>query len=696
MSYIETDFGINVFSDKVMESILPSEVYQEVVDCRTQWKPISLKSADVIADTLRSWAMEKGASHWCHWFQPNINGAFAEKHEAFLDVSDGKFISAFRGKDLILQEPDGSSFPSGGLRSTHTARGYTVWDPLSPIFIKTVGTSKVLCVPALFISWTGDALDRKTPLLRSNVAITNATKRLFNAIQQPINTVYSHSGVEQEFYLIEKSLYDARPDLKILGRTVQGCAPFKGQELCDHYLAPLPERANSCIHEFEREAWKLGIPIKTRHQEVGPNQFEMAPIFEEASIASDHNLILMQLMKDIAPRYNLAVIFHEKPFAGYNGSGKHNNWSIGTDTIPSIFKPDFQSNVFKLALTGVIRAVHRHQDVLRLAIASAGNDFRLGANEAPPSIISVYLGEALSNFVNHLISGEEIKLYNLNIDLGIPYLPEFERAPTDRNRTSPFAFTGNKFEVRAVGGSQNPAISSCALNTIVADSFNYLSDQLTSLLHDGVNIDDSVNIVCRRELTQYSSIIFDGDGYSEEWLNEAQNRGLLNLKNTYDTLNYCNNEKNVKLFSDEGILSKREFESFIESDADNYASVVTMEVKALLNLCNRFIIPYGLDYLQKCTCIVANETQFLSQRYKQIEQYIESCLNTFSKLDKLIEIYDHSSKKYSGLQKAEYVSTIFIPMSKELRHNLDTLERLLPSNKWPIPSYEDMLYSKLN
>jgi glutamine synthetase len=700
MSLLESDFGINVFDDNTMKERVTAQVYQRYISCKTNWEPFDLDTANAIAASLRTWAMEKGATHWCHWFQPLIQGHFAEKHEAFLDIQKGKIISNFTGTDIILQEPDASSFPSGGLRSTHMARGYTVWDPLSPIFIKDVGNSKVMAVPSCYFSWTGDSLDRKIPLLRSLVAITKSTKRLLGLLGINAKTVRSNSGCEQEFYLVDKKYYDERPDLKMTGRTVQGAKPNKNQELCDHYLASIPNRAGDCVYEIEREAWKIGIPVKTRHQEVAPNQFEFAPIFDQASIAADQNIMLMQLMKNVAVKHDLQVLFHEKPFAGYNGNGKHNNWSIGTDTIPTIFKPENikTNHVFQLALTAVIRGVDIHQDVIRHAIASASNDFRLGANEAPPSIMSIYLGDSLTNFVNFLITGKEEKDPDLLVDLGIPFLPPFYRASTDRNRTSPFAFTGNKFEIRAVGGSQNPSISSTAINTITADSFNYLADEIESHLNQGMALDKAISKVVKDTLAKHQRIIFDDDGYSKEWVEEAKKRGLLNLSNTYDTLNYVNSEKNFHLFESLGVLSRREYEAYINADADNYVNTVELESNALLTIANRYIVPFGIDYLNNMLPVVekAGKESYLEERYREIQGLLNTTLKEAHHLETAISNYEGQLKELTSIQKAEFASKNFVPRSADLRKTLDKLEMLLPKKDWPIPSYENILFSKLN
>jgi glutamine synthetase len=701
MSYLESDFGCNVFDDTLMKEKLTVQVFQRYTACKNNWEPFDLETANAIASALRCWAMGKGATHWCHWFQPLVNGHSAEKHEAFLDVSKGKIISNFTGNDIILQEPDGSSFPSGGLRSTHIARGYTVWDPLSTIFIKEAGdTNKILVIPACYFSWTGDALDRKIPLLRSLVAVTKATKRLFSVLGKDVKSVRSNSGCEQEFYLIDKNHFEERPDLKLIGRTIQGTKPIKNQELGDHYLAGLPNKAVDCIHDIEKEAWKIGIPIKTRHQEVAPNQFEMAPIFESSSIAADQNIMLMQMMRNVASKHNISVLFHEKPFAGYNGNGKHNNWSIGTDTIPTIFKPeDIKNNlIFQLGLTAVIRGIDLHQDIIRHAIASAGNDFRLGANEAPPSIISVYLGDSLTNFIEYLITGNEKREPPLELDLGVPYLPPFFRASTDRNRTSPFAFTGNKFEIRAVGGSQNPAISSTAINTIAAESFYYLADEIESLVNKGTPLEKAVNKVVKETLAKHQRIIFDQNGYSQDWVEEAKKRGLLNLKNTIDTLNYVNSEKNYKLYESLNVLSRREYEAFINADADNYTNTVEMEVNAILTMANRYIIPVGIKYLNEILPVVerAGKSSQLEDRYQQIQNHINNSLAQANKLHETMEHFEHSSKDLTSLQKAEYASNNFVPKSFDLRKTLDQLECLIPKKDWPFPSYEDILFNKLN
>jgi len=685
-----------------MSERFPTDVYEKYQFCKNNWQPIDLITANTIATILKDWAIEHGATHWCHWFQPLVNGHFAEKHEAFIDIRNGSIITHFSGSDLVLQEPDASSFPSGGLRSTHLARGYTIWDPLSPIFIKDVDESKVMCIPSCFISWTGEALDRKIPLLRSIACLRESVKKIFVAAgKTEPKSVRVNSGLEQEFYIIDKKHFDERPDLRITGRTVQGSQPFKNQELCDHYLASIPRRAVNCIHEVEREAWRLGIPLKTRHQEVAPNQFETAPIFEQSSVASDQNLILMDLMRNIASKHGLMFLFHEKPFIGYNGNGKHNNWSIGTDSVTSIFKPENMKNniIFKLALAAVIRGIDVHQDLIRYSISGASNDFRLGAHEAPPSIISIFLGDTLSNYVDSIITGKEYKDIDVRMNIGIPYLTPFERHSTDRNRTSPFAFTVNKFEFRAVGSSQNPSISNYILNTIISESFDYLTEEIEALKKkNNIPAEEAAEEVFKRTLINHQRIIFDGDGYSQDWLNEAERRGLLNLRTTYEVLEHVNNEKNLILFEKQKVLSQKEFLAHLNADAQNYTSTIEMEARSLITISNKYVIPTAFKYMQKMIPIKNDTPKEFSEIHKlfdSLQKGIDNSLHISHILEEMFERCD-KLEGMNPVEKAKWVGINFLPIMKNMRKELDSLEEIVSTEDWPIPSYEDILFHKLN
>jgi len=692
---LEQDFGLYVFNDAKMKSRLSSDTYKKFVKARQDRTPLDSCVAEEVAQALKEWANSHGATHYTHWFQPLINGHTAEKHDSFisLDKDRVKCDIQFKGKLLIGGEADGSSFPSGGLRSTDSARAYTVWDPQTPPFLNMVSGVPTLCIPTCFYSWTGDALDRKIPLLRSANALQSSAKALFDTVGDSKHThFHTESGVEQEFFIVARDHYEKRPDLLMAKRTLQGAHPAKTQELADHYYAPMPSSALQFIHKVEQSLWKLGIPLTTRHQEVAPNQFEWAPIFSKSSVASDQNLIAMEVMRRIAENNGFEVILHEKPFARINGSGKHNNWSVGSDLVGTFFEPGpdpLNNTTFLLALAATIRGVDLHQDLLRWSIASASNDHRLGGHEAPPAIISVYLGDYVEDLVNTLL-GRPTK-HNIKQNdypsIGVDYLPRRERDTSDRNRTSPFAFTGNKFEFRAVGSSQSPAFSNKVLNVILADSFNYLNDELKKAFAKGGSKTDAMKKVVAETLQKHERIIFNGNGYSAEWQAEAKKRGLLNLKSTPDVLQVLKSEKNYKLFESLGVLSRREFDGFIEVDQTNYASTLNLEALATVTLANTYVIPAAIRYQNDVLLNAESVPKALRDNLKNL---IQGAVDSTATLKKSIAELQTKSTE----DAPRYACDTIKEDMKKVRGYLDSLEECVDNKHWPYPNYETLLLTR--
>jgi len=688
---IERDFGKYVFSEKLMEARLPPNVFKKYKECTNERKPIDVNTADVIALCMKDWAIEHGATHFGHWFQP-LNGWIAQKDDSFCAPKGGFALSSFRGKALIGGEPDASSFPSGGLRVTHEARGYTVWDPQTPAFLMMEGGDPTLIIPAVFYSFKGHALDRKIPLLRSCEALNKSVLPVLELIGEKGHTrVHSDSGVEQEFFIIHEKYYRSRPDLVLSGRTTQGAAPTKGQELNDHYFAPLPSKALQLISEIEKSLWSLGIPMNTRHQEVAPNQFEMAPVFESASVASDHNMLMMEVAKRIAENNKMQVLLHEKPFANLNGSGKHNNWSIGTNKIPTMMDPgpDPANNLtFLLTTAAVLRGVDIYQDLMRFSICGAGNDHRLGGHEAPPAIFSVYLGDTVSKLVKDIAEGKEPDLPKIkDVDLGVPYLPKREMDNTDRNRTSPVAFTGNKFEVRCVGASQVVATSNLILNTITADSFDYLGGLLKEKIGKGVSIPKAVKEVCRDTFQKHLKIINEGNGYDKSWPETAVKRGLFNFKTTPDVLNVVLNDRNIKVFDRLGVWSKEEFESNVVIEYEKYIAQIHLEAQGLRKIADCYIIPSSVSYLNS----LRHSGQLApTNRVERISKLINSAVEEADGLDAKVTLLNTSDHK----EGANYCLNTILPQMHKLRNVLDELERYVDAKLWPLPTYEQMLYAR--
>ncbi len=688
-------FGSMVFNDKVMKDRLPKDTYRSLKRTMATGKHLDLDVANVVACSMKNWAIEKGATHFTHWFQP-MTGVTAEKHDSFISpTADGDIIMEFSGKELVRGEPDASSFPSGGLRATFEARGYTAWDPTSYAFVKD-GT---LYIPTAFCSYSGEALDKKTPLLRSMEAINKQALRILKLFgNEDVSNVITTVGPEQEYFLIDKEMFKKRPDLLYCGRTLFGARPPKGQELEDHYFGAIKPRVSAFMKDLEEELWKLGVLAKTKHNEVAPAQHELAPIFGTTNIATDHNQLTMELMKTIANRHNLTCLLHEKPFAGVNGSGKHNNWSISTDTGINLLEPgDTPSGnaQFLLFLVAVIKAVDDYQDLLRVTVASAGNDHRLGANEAPPAIVSIFLGEELTEILEALENGTLYKdKVKQQMEIGASVLPHFPRDNTDRNRTSPFAFTGNKFEFRMPGSSFSIAGPNIVLNTIIAESLSQFAD----ILENSSSMKNDLNNLIISTIKSHKRIIFNGNNYSDEWVKEAENRELLNLKTTPDALPRFVSEKNIRLFTKHNVYTKSEMYSRYEIQLENYSKTIHIEALTMLEMVKKDIIPSVLKYQNTLADTAMKKKAMQSGISSGLEEALISKIakladNLLRKLEDLeSSVLDMKNYKDS-LALAKFCrEKIFINM-QSLRGVADELEATSGKEYWPIPAYGELLYS---
>ena len=695
MTKVTEIFGSLVFNETVMKERLPKDVYKALQNTIKDGKPIDLKVANVVATAMKDWAIEHGATHFTHWFQP-MTGITAEKHDSFISpTNDGKVIMEFSGKELVKGEPDGSSFPSGGLRSTFEARGYTVWDPTSYAYLRN-GT---LCIPTAFCSYGGQVLDKKTPLLRSMEAINKSAVRLLHLLgETDVKRVTTTVGPEQEYFLIDKSLYNKRIDLKFTGRTLFGSKPPKGQELDDHYFGAIKPRVVEYMKDLDEELWKLGVLAKTKHNEVAPSQHELAPIFTTTNVATDHNQLTMDVMKKVACKHGLMCLLHEKPFAGVNGSGKHNNWSISTDTGKNILSPGkdpINNKVFLTFLVAIIKAVHENQDLLRISVADAGNDHRLGGNEAPPAILSMFIGtdlEKVLKCIEENLPYNEETLNSLAIDVGV--LPSFKKDTTDRNRTSPFAFTGNKFEFRMLGSTANIACPNTILNTIVAESLDYVSDYIEGK----DDIDKALNEVLKKILKEHKAIIFNGNNYAPEWVVEAESRGLLNLKSSAEALPHYTDEKNIKLFEKHGVYTKLELESRKEILLEKYSQTINIEALTMLEMIKKDIIPAVCNYSKDLT-----ESALAK---KDLSSDIDISLET-NLVSKISSLSSCLAKKTADLEKvllgakdcddseklAKYYHDTVLSQMNEVRAIADELETLVGKGYWPFPTYTDLLFS---
>ena len=683
-------FGRNVFSLSVQRQMLPKGAYERLQSTINRGEALDLALADLIASAMREWALERGASHYTHWFQP-LTGSTAEKHDSFFGpLGDGTAISEFSGKDLVRGEPDASSFPTGGLRSTFEARGYTAWDPTSPAFILENPNGAVLCIPTAFVSWTGEALDLKIPLLRSMDALSKSAVRALRLFgDETAQRVFTTIGSEQEYFLIDERFYYARPDLVTTGRTLYGAKPPKGHELDDHYFGSIPPRILSCMLEVEAELAKLGVPVKTRHNEVAPSQYEIAPVFENTNVGCDHQLLTMQTLQGVARKYGLVCLLHEKPFAGVNGSGKHNNWSMGTDTGENLLDPGDspQRNLeFLLFCTAVIESVDRHQGLLRASIAGAGQDHRLGANEAPPAIISIFLGAQLTEVYEAIERGEiGAEAGDATMRLGTPILPDLPKHTGDRNRTSPFAFTGEKFEFRAVGSGESPSFPNTVLNTIVAQAVERLCDRLEQEMSaGGGSLEEALPTVLQESWVAHKKIVFNGDNYSEEWHQEAEERGLLNLAATPDALPILVSEPAVSMFSEHGVLSERELESRFEVYAEQYAVKVNIESETAAMMARTMLLPAAVRHLTMLQAAGDGLGELTSQVGAEIEAFVDA-------IRTLDEVNLHP-EELEGIDLARYVADTVMPAMEAVRKVADRLEKIVAEDLWPLPKYSEILF----
>ena len=694
MKTIPEIFGSMVFNEKVMKERLPKETFKSLKSTIEKGEPLNGDIANVVANAMKEWAMEKGATHYTHWFQP-MTGMTAEKHDSFISPEPGgAVIMEFSGKELIKGEPDASSFPSGGLRSTFEARGYTAWDPTSYAFVK----DGVLCIPTAFCSYSGEALDQKTPLLKSMELLNKEALRILRIFGTKGKRVLTTVGPEQEYFLIDKSVYEARPDLMNCGRTLFGARPAKGQELSDHYFGALKTRVTAFMHDLNEELWKLGINAKTEHNEVAPAQHELAPVFATTNIAVDHNQLTMELMKKVAMRHDMACLLHEKPFAGVNGSGKHNNWSMSTDTGINLLEPGktpAENAQFLLILAAVIKAVDEYQDLLRVSVASAGNDHRLGANEAPPAIISMFLGDELTAILEDIEAGKIHKDSGRRyMEIGAAVLPSFPMDNTDRNRTSPFAFTGNKFEFRMVGSSQSVSMANTVLNTIVAEELAQFAD----ILETSGDIAADVNDIVIKTLKEHKRIIFNGNNYSDEWVVEAERRGLLNLKSTPDAIETLLLPKNVELFEKHGIFTAAELRSRSEIMLDNYNKTLHIEALTMIDMTKKSILPSVIEYQGMLADTAASKKAVSEHLSTEVE---EKLLDTVSKLsaclyadlEALEKAIIRANDLPDGIEKAHFYREEVFSRMAALRGVADELELTVGEEYWAFPTYSDILYS---
>ncbi|WP_024831820.1 glutamine synthetase III [Ruminiclostridium josui] len=689
-------YGSNVFNDATMRERLPKNTYKSLKKTIDEGLALDITVADVVASAMKDWAIEKGATHFTHWFQP-MTGITAEKHDSFISpTNDGKVIMEFTGKDLVKGEPDASSFPSGGLRATFEARGYTAWDCTSPAFVKD-GT---LYIPTAFCSYTGEVLDKKTPLLRSMEALNKQALRILKLFGNTTATrVTTTVGPEQEYFLIDRDLYKKRKDLIFTGRTLFGNKPPKGQELEDHYFGNIKERVANYMKDLDKELWELGIAAKTKHNEVAPAQHELAPIFTTSNIATDHNQLTMELMQKIALRHNLVCLLHEKPFAGVNGSGKHNNWSMSTNDGQNLLEPGStpHENVqFLVFLCAVIKAVDDYQDLMRLSVASAGNDHRLGANEAPPAIVSIFLGDQLTDVLNQLENGKaKGKAYNSILETGVASLPKLPKDTTDRNRTSPFAFTGNKFEFRMLGSSASIAGPNFVLNTIVAEVLQKFADTLEGQS----DLSSAVTDLISETIKNHKRIIFNGNNYTDEWVAEAESRGLLNLKSTVECIPTFIKDKNVAVFVKHGVLSKSEIESRYEILLENYIKTINIEACTMISMAKTQLLPAAFKFSKDLSDTINSvkatgmsvEVSAQSSVLKELSPVLSSFSSNINALKKAVE--KASAEDTSALKQAEAFSKIVVPAMEALRADADKLEAIIPKDLYPFPSYAELLFN---
>lgn len=692
-------FGSDVFNDAKMVERLPKKIYAALKKTIENGEDLDPNVAEVVANAMKDWAIENGATHYTHWFQP-MTGITAEKHDSFISpTSDGKVLMEFSGKELIKGEPDASSFPSGGLRATFEARGYTAWDCTSPAFLQRDAAGVTLCIPTAFCSYTGEALDYKTPLLRSMEAINNQALRILKLFgHSEVTKISTSVGPEQEYFIVDKDKYLQRDDLIFTGRTLFGAMPPKGQELDDHYFGSIKERIASFMKEVNIELWKLGVSAKTQHNEVAPAQHELAPIYNTANVATDHNQLVMETMKKVANRQNLACLLHEKPFAGVNGSGKHNNWSMVTDTGKNLLDPGktpHENVQFLLFLSAILKAVDLHADLLRLSAANVGNDHRLGANEAPPAIISVFLGSQLEDVLSQLIeTGEAVSCkQGGKLNIGVSSIPALKKDATDRNRTSPFAFTGNKFEFRMVGSSASIGYPNTVLNTIVADVLSDMADELEK----ADNFELAVHDLIKKTVTEHQRIVFNGNGYSDEWVKEAERRGLPNIKSMVEAIPALVTEKSIKLFEKHKVFSEAELHSRAEIMYESYSKAINIEAKTMISMASVKYIPAVIKYTKKLADSInsiksAVPDAEVSVQTELLKEASGLLVEAKKALKKLQDADQEAASKEEGKEMATYFREVVFPAMSDLRDPIDKLEVIVDKELWPVPTYGDLLF----
>jgi glutamine synthetase len=693
-------FGSLVFNDEAQQARLPKPVYHALRRTITHGDPLDVSVADAVASAMKDWAVEHGATHYTHWFQP-LTGITAEKHDSFLaPTDDGRAVAEFSGKELVRGEPDASSFPSGGMRSTFEARGYTAWDPTSPPWLLKSGNSVTLVIPTAFVSWTGEALDKKTPLLRSMEALSRQAVRILKLFGSTAERVVTTCGPEQEYFLVDRYFYLSRPDLINAGRTLFGAKPPKGQELEDQYFGAIPERVMAFMTEVETELYKVGVPVKTRHNEVAPSQYEIAPVFENANVATDHQMMMMETLKRTAPKFGLACLLHEKPFAGVNGSGKHLNWSMSDDEGNNLLSPGANPHdnmQFLVFCAAVVRAVNKWQGLLRAAIASAGNDHRLGANEAPPAIISVFLGDMLTDIFDQIQKGgAKSTKHGGELDTGVLVLPKLPRDAGDRNRTSPFAFTGNKFEFRAVSANQSIAMPNIALNLAVTESLDYVANELENATQGGKPLAEAVGTLLQKVIKDNKRIIFNGNNYSKEWEKEAAKRGLLNAKNTVDALPQLVSKDVLAAFEKYKVLNEREVRARYDIMVEQYIKTVNVEGQLMVLMANRYILPAALEYQRAVAASVAavKSAGGTSAAGKKLLAWLTKKIDEFQRRSEKLEHALAHDGGASAEKHAKHFRDVVIPAMTALRDGGDELEVELPHETWPLATYREMLFIK--